>query len=263
MAWALIAFLSFVYSGFGQVGDAALDARIATVSNGAPLDAIKALSDQIESLWPKQPLNYFLANDAFGTALDLVARTNSTARPDLVKAGQLLLAKPCPEDPLIRRQCFAVKELWLTRFVQATYLVPSLRTAQLMASALREAQGAIITNYLPVELDNKLPDPPILPTNPPQDINIPGTDPKSVVDPIARLAWEKAIRDRASELKSNLSINYLQQVLPMCVRQMKEAFYGYCHKLFMEDSDAKKYRAELGKAAGLTPAETGQLGMDF
>ena len=45
--------------------------------------------------------------------------------------------------------------------------------------------------------------------------------------------------------------------------EMKRVLYEYCYKLFLQDPEAKSHQQELGKAAGLSVPETGQLGMRF
>ena len=263
--WVLeaLVLLVFACSVLGQAADPSLMMQINAGRENGSLSNLAVVAVDVEALWPKDPGVYFLTADGLATALEGFARTNPAAGQVFVTAGQAVLSKSRPEDVLAQLPCCVMKARWMTRFAQASYVKPDINIAFLMAKSLHETESAVVTNFQMNRNPRHLILPPITPTNPPQNIVFPGTLPRDIEDPVAREAWIKALDEDERKARLIEAENYFQDQLPMYTLEMKRAFYRYCHELFLQQPGAKEHRYELGKAAGLTPPETGQLGMDF
>ena len=219
----------------------------------------------IEAVWPNRPLDYFQQKKELFDSLATAAETKSEVAARLLASTRLALEKSCPEDLAIRLACFRAKQEIVDKFAGTVWLEHDYSNACLIASSFHEAHAAIIPNYQPKPAFMNVA-PPIMPK---LDTNIPGIhsgagiasgmDPKDIADPVARAAYEKAIQDNRMVGVQN----QFQKYIVIVADNLKRNLYRYCADWFKQDPTAKKYRDDIGKIAGLSPAETAQLGFDF
>jgi hypothetical protein len=257
------AILTLASSLPGQKPDADLTQRIEAAQARSSVSNLIALDSEVAALWPGQPTDYFQAGDRLGAALHKLADTDAAAGAEVLKLGRAALAKPCTDapssnHPFARQDCFEAKLDWMLRFNEADYLPPDLATARLMAGAVAEAGSATVTNYQPLPFRTKI-RPPKTPTNTSPRFITAGMRPEDIHDPVAREAYVQAL---ATNQFANMQNNLQQDLQIRIVPHMKREFDSYCRTLFEETTAAKKSRDELGKAAGLSAAETSKLGME-
>jgi|GEM_PF-6092502 hypothetical protein len=250
--------LVLVFFAMATRGELPIGERIKEARNAGSVTNLTAIYDEIESLWPENSKIYFQNQNQLGEALEILSPTNSAARQLLERQSASVLGKPLATNNLAADSYFSAKEATLRRLVRIPKLTPALRTAQEIATTIGEAQAAVISNYVPVQVTMNVA-PPVLPTAPLKSnqyiVTMSGMSPDAIEDPVAREAYKKAIAD--NELGK--AQNNLQRNLPDMINDMKTSFRQYCHALFWQDPGAKNEIDELAKLAHLTEKEKNDL----
>lgn len=250
--------IAFAIIGGGAVvyaADLPIPEQIKAAQAAGSVTNFSTISKEVEALWPEKPLEYFQYQNALGEALQPLCATNGSAKLLLEQQIELALSKKYPEDVLIIKSCISVKVAIVERVATVTTSLPTLHLAQLIAKTLGETRALIITNYLwqPVFANIM---PPVLPTKPVGKWVISdGMDPNLIEDPVARVAYLKAITENNSR---NMQ-NDLQEELPRINRAMTRIFLDYAKKALASRPDANKQADDLAASARLTTDERQQL----
>jgi hypothetical protein len=226
--------------------------QIDTARRSGSVSNLIALTGSVDSLLTNNAALYFHACDQLGVALEPLGATNGAALQALQSLCESALERQCPTNFADADSSFRSKSSIARRFAEA-FPSRNIRYAEILADFLREVRAMLNPNYKPL-LPHINIAPPIHPTNSNGEptFTFVGMNPKSISDPKARTAYEKAIAESAERG----SENYLQtRTLPEVNADLSHRFIDYSRKLLAQDPARTKEAARLAELAHLTPFE--------